>query len=121
MGVSLSRIHNINEILKAYGYEGFKASARLINGCCEEWTIERAGGGDVGRKVIAPYNSSNTPIMAHAVAMRIIQEIEDWKKTLSEGTGCINCKYWITVNARNNGGLCFFDALGSENCKPCER
>lgn len=120
MGVSLSRTNHVNGILSAYGFDGFKASGLLLDGCCEEWIIERAGGGEVG-KVLSPYNGENKPLTAQTVAMQIINEIEKWKKSLSEGAGCIGCKYAITVNAKKNGILCFFDAIGSEGAKPCER
>lgn len=120
MGVSLSRTNHVNGILSAYGFAGFQASGRILDGCCEEWRIERAGGGDVG-KVISPYNFDSKPLSAQTVAMQIINEIEKWKKSLSEGSGCIGCRYGIIVNAQKNEVLCFFDALGSEGAKPCER
>lgn len=120
MEVRISRIHNVNDILNAYGFQGFQAKGRIINCCCEEWSIERSGGGDVGR-VISPYSSDNEPLSATTVAMQIISEIEKWRKSISKGAGCIACRYGITVNAQKNEVLCFFDALGSEGAKPCER
>lgn len=120
MRISLSRTNHVNGMLAAYGFQGFQASGNLLDGCCEEWKIERAGGGDVG-KVISPYNPDGKPLAAQTVAMQIINEIEKWIKSLSEGAGCIGCKYAITVNAQKKEVLCFFDALGSEGSKPCER
>lgn len=119
MEVRISRIHNVNDILKAYGFEGFQASGKVMNEGCEKWTITRSGGGDVGT-VISPYNG-NLPLTAHSVAMQIIGEIEKWKKSLHEGNGCNDCRYGIIVNQKKNEVICFFDALGSEGDKPCER
>ena len=117
--IPISRIYTVVNFLNAYGYEGFRISGKICNGC-ECWTVSRAGGGDV-ISFHAPPDQAGNNQPAREVAMMIISRIEKWKKSLSAGVGCIGCKYGITVNAQKKDVLCFFDALGSEGSKPCKR
>lgn len=82
--IRASRLHDVQRLLDAYGYSGF-----LVSGLAEEgdgyldgfpkreiWTVERAGGGSVGR-ILIPITENSTP---KNVCMMIIEKIEKWRR-----------------------------------------
>lgn len=81
-----SRVYDVQRLMNAYGYQGFIISGLVEEGdgyledfpAREIWTIERAGGGDVGR-ILIPISENSTP---KNVCMMIIAKIEKWRRSL---------------------------------------
>ena len=81
--IPISRIYTVMNFLNAYGYDGFRISGKIFNGC-ECWEVYRAGGGEV-ISFHAPPDLAGKNQPAREVAMMIISRIEKWKKSLYSG------------------------------------
>lgn len=86
--IRASRVYDVQRLMNAYGYHGFIVSGVVEEGdgyldgfpMREIWTVERAGGGDVGR-ILIQITENSTP---KNVCMMLIELIEKWRRRLYE-------------------------------------